>query len=177
MESQLELLRKTIRTIEDFPKPGISFKDISPLFSDAECLNAMLDILFEKYKDAGITKVCGIESRGFLLGCALAAKLNAGFVPIRKAGKLPFTTRKQDYELEYGTDTIEIHTDAIEQNDVVLIHDDLLATGGTMKAAVDLVDSFQPKNIEISFIIELCDLNGRNKISETKGNIDSLISY
>lgn len=158
-----ETLLKNLRNVPDFPIKGIQFKDVSTLFKDAECLRIMVEELYEIYKDKGITKVVGIESRGFIVGAALAYHLGAGFVMCRKPGKLPAETRKATYMKEYGKDTIEIHTDAITENDVVLLHDDLLATGGSMKAAYDLVKEFNPKKVYINFIIELTieGLNGR----------------
>ena len=150
-----ELLLAHLRNIPDFPKPGIQFKDVSTLFKNPLCIREMLDEMVSLYKDKGITKVVGIESRGFVMGAILAAELGAGFVMCRKIGKLPGNTRKMSYGKEYGEDTIEIHTDAFSPNDVVLIHDDLLATGGSMKAAVDLVESFGVKKIYINFLIEL----------------------
>lgn len=158
-----EYLLKNLRNIPDFPVPGIQFKDVSTLYKNAKCLKIMVGELYDLYKDKGITKVVGIESRGFVVGAALAVKLGAGFVMCRKPGKLPAETRKESYMKEYGKDTIEIHTDAIEEKDVVLLHDDLLATGGSMKAAYDLVKQFNPKKIYINFIIELTieGLNGR----------------
>lgn len=158
-----ELLLKNLRNVPDFPVPGIQFKDVSTLFKDAECLRVMVDELYELYKDKGITKVVGIESRGFVVGAALAVRLGAGFVMCRKPGKLPAETRQESYMKEYGKDTIEIHTDAINESDVVLLHDDLLATGGSMKAAHNLVKQFCPRDIYINFIIELTieGLNGR----------------
>lgn len=158
-----ETLLKNLRNVPDFPIKGIQFKDVSTLFKDAECLRIMVEELYEIYKDKGITKVVGIESRGFIVGAALAFRLGAGFVMCRKPGKLPAETRKATYMKEYGKDTIEIHTDAITENDVVLLHDDLLATGGSMKAAYDLVKQFNPKKVYINFIIELTieGLNGR----------------
>ncbi len=150
-----ETLLKNLRNIPDFPIPGIQFKDVSTLFKDSECLKIMVDELYEIYKDKGITKVVGIESRGFVIGAALAFKLGAGFVMCRKPGKLPGETRKESYKKEYGTDTIEIHTGAIEEKDIVLLHDDLLATGGSMKAAYNLVQQFNPQKTYINFIIEL----------------------
>lgn len=158
-----EVLLKNLRNVPDFPVPGIQFKDVSTLYKNAKCLKIMVNELYELYKDKGITKVVGIESRGFVVGAALAVKLGAGFVMCRKPGKLPAETRKESYMKEYGKDTIEIHTDAIEEKDVVLLHDDLLATGGSMKAAYNLVKQFNPKNIYINFIIELTieGLNGR----------------
>lgn len=158
-----ELLLKNLRNVPDFPVPGIQFKDVSTLFKDAECMRIMVDELYELYKDKGITKVVGIESRGFVVGAALAVRLGAGFVMCRKPGKLPAETRQESYMKEYGKDTIEIHTDAINESDVVLLHDDLLATGGSMKAAYNLVKQFCPRYIYINFIIELTieGLNGR----------------
>lgn len=171
-----ETLLRNLRNIPDFPIPGIQFKDVSTLYKDAECLKIMVDELYEKYKDKGITKVVGIESRGFVVGAALALRLGAGFVMCRKPGKLPGDTKKESYMKEYGEDTIEIHCDAITNDDTVLIHDDLLATGGSMKAAYNLVRQFNPRNIYIGFLIELRieGLHGR----ETLGNdieIETLI--
>lgn len=171
-----ETLLRNLRNIPDFPIPGIQFKDVSTLYKDAECLKIMVDELYEKYKDKGITKVVGIESRGFVIGAALALRLGAGFVMCRKPGKLPCDTKKESYMKEYGEDTIEIHCDAITNDDTVLIHDDLLATGGSMKAAHNLVKQFNPRNIYIGFLIELRieGLHGR----ETLGNdieIETLI--
>lgn len=150
-----ELLLSHLRNIPDFPKPGIQFKDVSTLFLEPACLNENLEELVHLYKDKGITKVVGIESRGFVMGAILAQRLGVGFVMCRKIGKLPGETRKQSYLKEYGEDVIEIHTDAISSEDVVLIHDDLLATGGSMKAAIDLVDSFGAQKIYVNFLIEL----------------------
>lgn len=157
-----ETLKKNLREIPDFPKPGILFYDVTTLFKNQECLQSILDELYEMYKDKGITKVVGIESRGFILGGALAARLGAGFVMARKPGKLPAETIEETYAKEYGTDTIQIHKDAIDENDVVLLHDDLLATGGTMAAAYRLVKKCGAKNIFVNFVIELKGLNGRN---------------
>lgn len=161
-----EILIKNLREIPDFPKPGILFYDVTTLFKNSECLQAMLDELYEMYKDRGITKVVGIESRGFILGAALAARLGAGFVMARKPGKLPAEVLEETYEKEYGTDTIQIHKDAIEEGDVVLMHDDLLATGGTMAATYRLVMQCQPKEAFVNFVIELKDLNGRKAFDE-----------
>lgn len=156
-------LLKNLRNIPDFPIPGIQFKDVTTLFKNAECLKIMLDELYEIYKDKGITKIVGIESRGFILAPALAIRLGAGFVMCRKPGKLPAETIQESYQKEYGVDTIEIHKDAIDENDVVLLHDDLLATGGSMKATLNLVRKFNPKKVYINFIIELTreGLHGR----------------
>ena len=156
-----ELLLNNLREIPDFPIPGILFYDVTTLFKNAECLNEMLDTLYERYKDKGITKVVGIESRGFILGGALAARLGAGFVMARKPGKLPADTIEETYAKEYGTDRIQIHKDAINEDDVVLLHDDLLATGGTMAATHRLVQKCGAKKTYINFIIELEELNGR----------------
>ena len=156
-----ELLLNNLREIPDFPIPGILFYDVTTLFKNAECLNEMLDTLYEIYKDKGITKVVGIESRGFILGGALAARLGAGFVMARKPGKLPADTIEETYAKEYGTDSIQIHKDAINEDDVVLLHDDLLATGGTMAATHRLVQKCGAKKTYINFIIELEELNGR----------------
>lgn len=150
-----KLLLDNLRNIPDFPKPGVQFKDVSTLFKSPACLAEISDALFELYRDKGITKVVGIESRGFIMGGILAARLGAGFVMCRKPAKLPAETYKASYEKEYGTDTIEIHKDAIGPDDVVLIHDDLLATGGSMKAACELVKKFQPRDIFLNFLIEL----------------------
>ena len=152
-----ESLIASLRTVPDYPKKGILFWDVTTLFKDAKAFKEVEDILYEEYKDKGITKVAGIESRGFVMGAALASRLGAGFVLIRKPGKLPAETVRMDYALEYGTDTIEMHTDAITEGDVVLVHDDLLATGGTAGAAVKLVQSFHPKQVYASFIIYLQD--------------------
>ena len=161
-----ELLLANLREIPDFPIPGILFYDVTTLFKNAECLQEMLDSLYELYKDKGITKVVGIESRGFILGGALAARLGAGFVLARKPGKLPAETIEETYAKEYGTDCIQIHKDAINENDVVLLHDDLLATGGTMAAAYRLVQKCGAKKSLINFVIELDGLNGRNAFPE-----------
>ena len=165
------ILLQNLRNVPDFPIKGIQFKDVSTLFKDAECLRIMVDELYEMYKDKGITKVVGIESRGFIVGAALALRLGAGFVMCRKPGKLPAETRKATYMKEYGKDTIEIHTDAITEDDVVLLHDDLLATGGSMFAAYGLVQEFHPKKTYINFIIELTieGLNGRSLFGD---NVD-----
>ena len=154
---------QNLRNIPDFPIKGIQFKDVSTLFKNPECLRIMVEELYEMFKDKGITKVVGIESRGFVVGAALALRLGAGFVMCRKPGKLPADTRKATYMKEYGEDTIEIHSDAISEDDVVLLHDDLLATGGSMKAAYGLVKEFNPRKVYLNFIIELTieGLNGR----------------
>ena len=170
-------LMDNLRCIPDFPQPGINFRDVTTLFKNHECLQIMVDELYEIYKDKGITKIVGIESRGFVIASALAVRLGAGVVLCRKPGKLPAATVQESYTKEYGTDTIEIHRDAIEENDVVLLHDDLLATGGTMRAAYNLVKKFNPKAIYVNFIIEINDegLHGRDAF-EPDTEITTLIS-
>ena len=157
-------LVENLRCIPDFPQKGINFRDVTTLFKNPECMQIMLGELFELYKDKGITKIVGIESRGFVMASALATKLGAGVVLCRKPGKLPAETIQESYSKEYGTDTIEIHKEAINEEDVVLLHDDLLATGGTMKAAYNLVQKCNPKKTFINFIIEIKDegLRGRD---------------
>ena len=154
-----------LRCIPDFPKKGINFRDVTTLYKNAECLQIMLDEMEALYKDKGITKIVGIESRGFIMAAALAARLGCGMVMARKPGKLPSTVIKESFSKEYGVDTIEMHIDSIDENDVVLIHDDLLATGGTAKAAYNLVQHFHPKKVYINFIIEIRDegLHGRDE--------------
>lgn len=157
-------LIENLRCIPDFPQKGINFRDVTTLFKNPDCIRIMVDELYELYKDKGITKIVGIESRGFVLSSALAMKLGAGVVLCRKPGKLPAEVVSESYTKEYGEDTIEIHKDSITQDDVVLLHDDLLATGGTMKAAYNLVKKFKPKDIFVNFIIEITDegLHGRD---------------
>ncbi len=161
-----ETLKNSLRTISDFPVKGILFWDVTTLFKDAACLHELEEVLYEMYKDRGITKVVGIESRGFIMGAALAVRLGAGFVMARKPGKLPADVLEESYDKEYGRDTIQIHKDAITEDDVVLLHDDLLATGGTMCAAYRLVQRFHPKQAYVNFIIELEHLNGRANFPE-----------
>jgi adenine phosphoribosyltransferase len=161
IEMSIEKLTASVRNIPDFPIPGIQFKDITTLFQSAEHLRELSDILYESYRDKGITKVVGIESRGFFMGPAVAIRLGAGFVPIRKPGKLPYRVIEETYTKEYGEDAIQIHEDALTKDDVVLIHDDLLATGGTMVAAHNLVKKLGVRKIYINFLIELEKLEGR----------------
>lgn len=153
-----------LRCVPDFPRRGINFRDVTTLFKNAECVKIMLDELVELYKDKGITKIVGVESRGFVMASALAAKLGCGIVLARKPGKLPSVAIKESFTKEYGIDSIEMHIDSLDENDVVLIHDDLLATGGTAKAAYDLVEKFNPKKIYMNFLIEIRDegLHGRD---------------
>lgn len=168
-------IKNLIRDVPDFPIEGIVFKDITTLLKDDKGFETTLEELYKRSNNKGITKVIGVESRGFIFGGALAAKLGAGFVPIRKPGKLPAEKLSEEYTLEYGTDNIEIHTDSLNNNDIVLIHDDLLATGGTMAAACKLVEKMGARIAQISFIIELDFLNGREKIKEY--DVQSLIHY
>ena len=158
------ILEKFIRDVADFPKPGIIFKDITPLLANPEATKACLHLLMNSLKDKNITKVVGIESRGFFFATLIAQELNAGFIPVRKPKKLPFDTIAATYELEYGSDTLEIHTDAIQKGDRVLIHDDVLATGGTAKAVCELVEKLGGEIIQVNFLMELSFLNGRDKI-------------
>ena len=163
-----KLLLDNLRCIPDWPIKGVNFRDVTTLFKNKECVKEIEKEMYEIYKDKGITKIVGIESRGFVMSSALAIELGAGIVLCRKPGKLPCETVQQSYAKEYGIDTIEIHKDAIDENDIVLLHDDLLATGGTMKAACDLVKKFNPKKVYVNFIIELVNegLNGRAAFDE-----------
>lgn len=169
-----EEVKQQIRNIPDFPVKGIQFKDITTALRKPDCLRWMRNEMVNLYKDKGITKVVGIESRGFIVAPAVAMELGVGFVPIRKPGKLPAETVEMSYQKEYGVDTIQIHKDAISSDDVVLIHDDLLATGGTMAAAVELVKKFGVKKVYVNFIIELDVLNGR-KVLTNATEVDTLI--
>lgn len=168
-------LKTTIRSIKDFPKPGIMFRDITTLIENPGALKYSAEEIIRRVKHLGITKVAGIESRGFILGGIIAANLDAGFVLIRKPGKLPSTKYSESYSLEYGTDSIEMHTDSIKPGDKVLLHDDLLATGGTAEAAIKLIEKAGGEVVSIQFIIELTFLPGREKL---KGyTVDSLVAY
>ena len=163
-----KILLDNLRCIPDWPIKGVNFRDVTTMFKSAECVKEIEKELYDLYKDKGITKIVGIESRGFVMSSALAIELGAGIVLCRKPGKLPCETVQQRYAKEYGIDTIEIHKDAINENDIVLLHDDLLATGGTMKAACDLVKKFNPKKIYVNFLIELVNegLNGRDAFDD-----------
>ncbi len=165
----LQEVKETFRTVQDFPKKGIQFIDFTTALKRPECIKTMSDDLCEYYKDKGITKVVGIESRGFFMATAICTRINAGFVPLRKPGKLPAETISESYQKEYGTDTIEIHKDALSEDDVVLLHDDILATGGTVFAAIKLIKKFNVKKIYLNFIGEIDFLGGREKIDK---NID-----
>jgi adenine phosphoribosyltransferase len=164
-----------IRNIPDFPKPGIQFKDITPVLADANLFSASIDLLTQNFKPGDVDSVVGIDARGFIFAAAAAAKLHAGFVPVRKKGKLPFQTHEQDYDLEYGTNTIAIHTDAVANGARVLLIDDLLATGGTAAASAGLLRKVGARILEISFLIELSFLNGREKLKDYP--VRSLVVY
>ncbi|SKB26486.1 adenine phosphoribosyltransferase [Maribacter arcticus] len=168
-------LRSLIRDIPDFPKEGVIFKDITLLLQNPDALKETTNELFKLLNGQKINKVVGMESRGFLFGPMLASKLNAGFVPIRKPGKLPSTTLSETYDLEYGTDTLEIHIDAIEKGDKVLIHDDVLATGGTANAACKLIERLGGEIVQCNFLIELTFLNGSSKMNDY--SVQSLLKY
>lgn len=169
-------VKNKIRDVVDFPKEGIIFRDITTALKDPETLKVMIDYLCEQYKDVKIDYIAGIESRGFIFGMPMAYKLNAGFVPIRKPNKLPAETYAQEYELEYGTDKIEVHKDAFPEGANVLIVDDLLATGGTAEAACKLVKKTGANLVGMAFLIELCALNGKDKL-EGNGKIVSMLKY
>ena len=173
---QIEDLKAIIRDVPDFPSVGIMFRDLTTMIKNGEALHVMGDALADLYKDRGVTKVVGIESRGFIGGSILADRLGAGFVPARKPGKLPSVTVKASYAKEYGVDTIELHSDAIGPDDVVVLHDDLLATGGTMNAACQLVKSMNPKKIYINLIVELTELHGRDVLPKDV-EVTSLLKY
>lgn len=172
----VEDLRMMIRDIPDFPSKGIVFRDLTTLFKNGEALHVMSKALADLYRDKGVTKIVGIESRGFIGGSIMAYELGCGFVPARKPGKLPSVTIKKSYAKEYGVDEIELHSDAINENDVVVLHDDLLATGGTMRACYDLVKSMNPRKIYVNFIVELTDLNGRDALP-ADCEVTSLLKY
>lgn len=172
----IQSLKDVVRNISNFPIDGIEFKDITTLFQSPECLRELSDILYEKYKDKGITMVVGIESRGFFMGPATALRLNAGFAPVRKPGKLPYKVLQESYTKEYGEDAIEIHADALNENDVVLLHDDLLATGGTMLAAYKLVKKMGVKKVYLNFLIELEKLEARKLFPEDL-EVDSILKF
>lgn len=169
-------VKNAIRNVPDFPVKGIQFKDITTALDKPECLRWMRDKMVETYKDKGITKVVGIESRGFILAPAVAMEIGAGFVPVRKPGKLPAETVEVSYQKEYGVDVIQIHKDALNENDIVLIHDDILATGGTMDAAIQLVKKMGVKKVYVDFILELVGLNGRELLEGKADEMNCLFN-
>jgi len=175
-KKNIELIKSTIRNVSDFPKPGIQFKDITPLLKNAETLSLTSKMLAEPFKSSKIDYVIGLEARGFLFGPRLAQDLGAGFIPVRKPGKLPVETVEASYELEYGMDSVEMHHDAIRKGDRILIHDDLIATGGTSKAATELVNLLNAEVIGYSFIIELSFLKGRDNLPSDI-TFESLVTY
>jgi adenine phosphoribosyltransferase len=175
LEAQAEALKSAIRDVPDFPKPGIVFKDITTLLGDPVLLRRSLDLLTVLCGDLTPDKVVAIESRGFILGGALALRLGAGFVPVRKPGKLPWKARQASYELEYGKDTLEIHDDALAAGERVLVVDDVVATGGTARAVAELVSSFSARTVGFAFLVELGFLNGRAKLAGHE--VRSLIRY
>lgn len=175
MDNNVEKIKSMIRSIPDFPKKGIIFKDITTALKDAQTLKLSIDTLYDLFKDEKIDYIAGIESRGFIYGMPLAYKLGCGFIPVRKPGKLPAETISQEYELEYGTDKIEIHKDALKKGDRVVIIDDLLATGGTAQAAAKLISSVA-EVVGMAFIVELVDLNGRDKLPKDI-KIESIAKY
>jgi len=168
-------LRSLIRDVPDFPKPGIVFKDITPLLASPEALAKTIDALAEPFRASGVTAVAGIESRGFIFGACVARALNAGFIPIRKPGKLPWTTRRHEYVLEYGSDTLEIHDDAVPRGGRILVVDDVLATGGTASAAATLIRGFDCELVGVTTVIELTFLDPRKLLSGV--NVHTLIQY
>ena len=171
----MEYIKSKIRDVIDFPTKGIVFKDLTTVFKDPRALHIIGWDLSQLYRDKGVTKVVGIESRGFIGGSILAFELGAGFVPARKPGKLPADTVRAEYTKEYGVDVIEMHRDAITEDDVVVLHDDVLATGGTMAAAYELVKSMNPKKVYINFIIELSALDGRKNLP-AEAEVTSLLT-
>ncbi|MBW8039053.1 MAG: adenine phosphoribosyltransferase [Planctomycetes bacterium] len=175
MAAEVIDLQKYIRSIPDWPKKGILFRDITPLLADPKALAAAINALCAGFTGSGVEYVAAVEARGFIFGSAVAEKLEAGFIPIRKKGKLPFKTESVTYDLEYGTDTVEMHSDAISKGAKVLMVDDLLATGGTMAAACKLIEKKGGQIVGITFLIELCDLPGRSKLEGY--NISTVISY
>ncbi len=170
-------LKNFVRSIENYPIEGISFKDITTLLKEPVAFKQVVDEISDRFKDKGITKIVSLESRGFIVGGAVAYCINAGFVPIRKKGKLPAAVLSESYELEYGVDSIEIHLDALNEDDVVLIHDDLLATGGTALAALNLVKQMNVKKIYFSFIIDLTFIETEKKIELANYETHSVIQY
>ena len=168
-------LKPHIRTIPDFPKPGIRFRDITPLLAQPNAFRATISQMAERFRNQGVTAVVAAEARGFIFAAPLALELNAGFIPVRKPGKLPFDTHSFHYELEYGTDSLEMHTDAITAGDTVLLVDDLLATGGTMEACIRMTEKTGAKIAGLAFIIELEGLNGRQKLAPH--DVFSLLTY
>ncbi|MHB8467710.1 MAG: adenine phosphoribosyltransferase [Acidimicrobiales bacterium] len=177
MHTEHERLKDHIRDVRDFPRPGIVFKDVTPLLADAQAFAAAIDALASPFAGAAITKVVGIEARGFIFAGPVAVALGAGFVPVRKIGKLPSETEAATYELEYGSDTLEIHADAIGPGDRVLIVDDVIATGGTAAATVELVRRLGGSVVALAFLLELVALGGRARLADTDVEVTTLVTY
>ena len=173
----MDLIRDSIRTIPDYPKPGILFRDVTTLFGDARAFRAAIDQLVQPWAGQKIDKVAGIEARGFILGGAVAHQLSIGFAPVRKRGKLPHQTLLEEYELEYGTDAVEIHIDAVEEGDKVLLVDDLIATGGTAEAAINLLRRAGATVLGAAFIVDLPDLGGAKRIESLDVPVQALVAF
>jgi adenine phosphoribosyltransferase len=171
------MIKSLIRTIPDYPKKGIQFRDITTLLKDAQGFQATIDAFYQRYKDKKIDKIVGVEARGFLIGAPLAYKLGVGFVPIRKQGKLPGEKAGYDYELEYGDDRVEIHLDAIEKGETVLLVDDLIATGGTAIAAIALIEKLGGRVAECAFVIDLVDIGGRKRLEDAGHSMFALCEF
>ena len=174
---QLQLIKDSIKTIPDYPKPGILFRDVTSLLEDPKAYAASIQLLADRYRDAGVTKVVGTEARGFLFGAPVALALGVGFVPVRKPGKLPRETISETYDLEYGTDSLEIHTDAIQPGEKILVIDDLLATGGTIEATAKLIRRLGGEVTDAAFIINLPELGGEKRLNDANINCYSLVCF
>ncbi len=174
---QTDILKNAVQTVPNYPKEGILFRDVTGILDDADAFTLTINILKEKFENKGFTKVVGTEARGFLFGAPLALALGVGFVPVRKPGKLPRATFAQDYQLEYGTDTLEIHQDALTKDDNVLIVDDLLATGGTIEATTKLIRRLGATTTDSAFVISLPDLGGEAKLKELGLSVTALLEY
>lgn len=177
MNIAIERINNAVKNVPDYPKPGILFKDVTGILDDAEAFTATISLLKEKYENKGFTKIVGTEARGFLFGAPLAYALGIGFVPVRKPGKLPRETFAQQYELEYGMDTLEIHQDALNEQDKVLIVDDLLATGGTIEATASLIRKLGATTTDAAFVISLPDLGGEKKLADLDLSVYSILQY